>query len=112
MRTAFGVRSAYWWRRFSEQRTKVGNKVYVATTPKTALTINWFASIKDSRCWRLKDYTDINQVLPFKGKKLQVTEAALKPLEEGSYYYKDIIGLTVIDEHGQTLGKVEILSRP
>lgn len=58
-----------------------------------------------------KDYTDINQVLPFKGKKLQVTETALQPLDEGSYYYKDIIGLTVIDEQGQTLGKVnEILS--
>ena len=96
---------------FPEQRFKVGNKVYVATTPKTVLTINSVRQHKGLTMLTFKDYTDINQVLPFKGKKLQVTEAALKPLEEGSYYYKDIIGLTVIDEHGQTLGKVsEILS--
>ena len=96
---------------FPADRFKVGNTVYVATSPKTALTIQSVREHKGLTLLTFKDYTDINQVLPFKGKRLQVTETALQPLDEGSYYYKDIIGLTVIDEQGQTLGKVnEILS--
>ncbi|MDG3060658.1 ribosome maturation factor RimM [Lacticaseibacillus casei] len=96
---------------FPEQRFQVGKTVYVATSPKTALTIQSVRKHKGLTMLTFKGYTDINQVLPFKGKKLQVTDAALQPLEAGSYYYKDIIGLTVIDEHGQTLGQVsEILS--
>ncbi|QVI33581.1 ribosome maturation factor RimM [Lacticaseibacillus chiayiensis] len=96
---------------FPKQRFQVGKIVYVATSPKTALTIQSVREHKGLTMLTFKGYTDINQVLPFKGKKLQVTDAALQPLDAGSYYYKDIIGLTVIDEHGQTLGQVsEILS--
>lgn len=69
---------------FPEQRFKVGQQVVVDTTPKTALTINSVRQHKGHSMLTFKEVTDIKLVLPFKGQKLTVTEAALKPLEEGS----------------------------
>jgi 16S rRNA processing protein RimM len=40
------------------------------------------------------------------GKTIAVARAELPRLEEGSYYWNDLKGLTVIDQHGETLGEV------
>ncbi|MGN7383287.1 ribosome maturation factor RimM [Paenibacillus sp. SAFN-117] len=54
---------------------------------------------------------DINQVEKYKGWMLKVTEEDLVDLEEGEYYYHQIIGCTVQTEEGEVLGTIdEILS--
>lgn len=54
---------------------------------------------------------DINQVEKYKGWMLKVTEEDLVELEEGEYYYHQIIGCTVQTEEGEVLGTIgEILS--
>lgn len=56
-------------------------------------------------------YPNINDVEVFRNGILKVAEEDLTDLEENEFYYYEIIGLPVIDENGQVLGKIkEILS--
>ncbi len=48
-------------------------------------------------------YSDINQVLPFKGKYLLVDETALSELPEDMYYIHDLLGLKLF-QHGHQIG--------
>ena len=43
------------------------------------------------------------------GKSIAITRAQLPPLKKDEYYWNDLKGLTVIDQHGETLGTVNYL---
>ena len=56
-------------------------------------------------------YDNINDVEVFRNRELKVSEEDQQPLEDGSYYYHQIIGLTVKTVDGRELGTIkEILS--
>jgi 16S rRNA processing protein RimM len=58
-----------------------------------------------------EDYGNINDVEPFKGHLLKVPKEQQVSLEEGEFFYHDIIGCSVFTVDGEELGKVkEILS--
>ena len=60
---------------------------------------------------KFKGYDNINDVQNFRDHELMVTEDEQQPLEEGQYYYHQIIGLTVKTLEGRELGVIkEILS--
>ena len=60
---------------------------------------------------KFKGYDNINDVQSFRDHELMVTEGEQQPLEEGQYYYHQIIGLTVKTLEGRELGVIkEILS--
>ena len=60
---------------------------------------------------KFKGYDNINDVQSFRDHELMVTEDEQQPLEEGQYYYHQIIGLTVKTLEGRELGVIkEILS--
>jgi len=60
---------------------------------------------------KLEGFNDINEVEKFKGASLLVAEEQLDELEEGEYYYYEIIGCEVVTEEGEQLGTItEILS--
>ncbi|XID95175.1 ribosome maturation factor RimM [Paenibacillaceae bacterium WGS1546] len=60
---------------------------------------------------RLKGFDNINEVEKYKGWELKVPEEERAPLEEGEYYFRDIIGCEVATEEGEVLGTVaEILT--
>ncbi len=46
----------------------------------------------------------IEDIQPWLKKEIYVSRENALPLEEGGYYLADIIGMTVIDEEGKTLG--------
>jgi 16S rRNA processing protein RimM len=49
----------------------------------------------------------------FRGRYLEVPEAAVRPLAEGRFYHHQVVGLTVVTSSGKPLGKVaEVLERP
>jgi 16S rRNA processing protein RimM len=49
----------------------------------------------------------------FRGRYLEIPEAAGRPLEEGRYYHHQVVGLAVLTRSGQPLGKIaEVLERP
>ncbi|RLB09748.1 MAG: 16S rRNA processing protein RimM [Deltaproteobacteria bacterium] len=52
-----------------------------------------------------------DQAEVLRGKKIYLPVSQLPELEEGEYYYYQLIGLQVIDVHGEVLGKLtEIIS--
>ncbi|RUS46395.1 ribosome maturation factor RimM [Cohnella sp. AR92] len=60
---------------------------------------------------KLKGYDNINQIEKYKGWELKVTEDERVELEEGEYYFRDIIGCEAVTEDGEKLGTItDILS--
>lgn len=98
---------------FVEERFQKGQQLLLGDSKqKLVVTIQIVRQQKNFLLVTFKEFTDINQVEQYKGQMLYVTEDDLHPLEDNSYYYHDIIGLTVIDEAtGQNYGTVtEILT--
>lgn len=58
-----------------------------------------------------EEYSNINDVEPFKEGMLKITEAYQAPLEANAYYYHEILGCEVVTTDGRVLGEIkEILS--
>lgn len=55
---------------------------------------------------KLADYDNPEDSRLLAGKTIAVLRSQLPKLEEGDYYWDDLKGLTVIDQHGETLGEV------
>jgi len=55
----------------------------------------------------LDGFTDINQVLPFVGCEVYLKLSGLPELEDDEYYWRDLIGLTVVTDQGVVLGSVK-----
>lgn len=56
---------------------------------------------------KLKGVNDRNAAEAAKGRELFITEEDLPQLEDGEYYIRDIIGMTIREEDGNILGKVK-----
>ncbi|WP_225744646.1 ribosome maturation factor RimM [Marinilactibacillus sp. Marseille-P9653] len=54
-----------------------------------------------------EDYPSINEVERFIGGVLRVGDDQLLELEDNEFYLHEIIGCTVVDESGDTLGKIK-----
>lgn len=54
----------------------------------------------------LKGFTHISQVEPLKGETVYVRRSQLQETVENEFYWRDLIGLTVIDTEGKTLGEL------
>ncbi|HZK73952.1 MAG TPA: ribosome maturation factor RimM [Clostridia bacterium] len=49
----------------------------------------------------------------FRGRYLEIPEAAVRPLAEGRFYHHQVVGLAVLTSSGRQLGTIaEILERP
>jgi len=60
---------------------------------------------------KLEGFNNINDVEKYKGASLMISEDAMDELEEGEYYYHEIIGCQAVTEDGEQLGVItEILS--
>jgi 16S rRNA processing protein RimM len=55
---------------------------------------------------RFAEITDRTAAEALRGSLIRVTRTNLPPLEEGEYYYADVIGLPCEDVHGNSLGTV------
>ena len=101
---------------FPETRFKVGSSVYV--TAKVSGSHQESSTIASSRTHKnfilisFEGMKDINLVEKYKGAELFVTEAQQQKLPAGQYYYREIIGLHVIDEQGQDIGVISEVMAP
>lgn len=49
----------------------------------------------------------------FRGRYLEVPDEEARPLEEGRFYHREVVGLAAVTESGESLGTVaEVLERP
>ncbi len=54
----------------------------------------------------LRDFNDINQVLSLVGSELCLKRSQLPEPAEDEYYWRDLIGLTVVTDQGVELGRI------
>jgi 16S rRNA processing protein RimM len=55
---------------------------------------------------RLKEFDNINQVLHLVGRELYVERSQLPKLPEGEFYWSDLLGMAVVTDLGESLGKL------
>ena len=80
---------------------KIGGILYIDKTP---YEITSYRVHKGYDMVTIKDFTNINDVLPFKGKNVFINRSDLK-LSDDDYIYEDLIGCEVIFEN-ELLGSV------
>lgn len=54
---------------------------------------------------RIEGVDDLNAAMALKGKTVEVLRADA-PLKEGEFFIQDILGFTVVDEQGNTVGRL------
>ncbi len=93
---------------FAPTRYKKGNTVYIETKSGEEIKV----TVKDYYFYQgfdyvtFEEYPTIESIEPLLGSKIFANKEELPPLEEGSYYFCDLIGLDVIDETRGNVGKV------
>ncbi|WP_209122409.1 ribosome maturation factor RimM [Alkalihalobacillus sp. BA299] len=99
---------------FEEERYASGAELYIehpALPEMTRVIVETHRKHKNFDLLTFEGYSNISEVEKFKGGLLKVSEAALGELEEGEFYYHEIIGCQVYTEEGRELGKIkEVLS--
>lgn len=94
---------------FPEERFQPGSQLFLTTANAGSQPVE-VESVRPHKQFlliKLKNYDNINDVLPFAKGKLQVSEDQQESLPAGQYYYRQIVGLDVADIAGQHLGKVK-----
>ncbi|GGG80999.1 ribosome maturation factor RimM [Paenibacillus radicis (ex Gao et al. 2016)] len=99
---------------FPEERFAVGNKLSLQDEQsgrQLEIEITAAREQKGMFVLKLKGFNDINEVEKYKGWLLKIPEAEQGELEDGEYYYHQIIGCKAVTEDGEELGVIsEILS--
>lgn len=99
---------------FADERYAKGATLYVRDQKNgdyKPLKVSNYRKHKQFDCLKFEGLPSINDVEKYKGCSLFVTEAQLSELEEGDFYYHQIIGMDVITDTGKELGTIkEILS--
>ncbi|MCA1053489.1 ribosome maturation factor RimM [Rossellomorea aquimaris] len=99
---------------FPNERYQKGNELHLFLPKKkepVSLIIESHRTHKNFDLLTFEGYHDINQVEIFKEGVLKVKEDQLQELEEGEYYYHEIVGCKVVTSDGGEIGTVrEILS--
>jgi 16S rRNA processing protein RimM len=100
---------------FADERYKTGNTLYIfmdhASEP-VEVKVKSHRVHKSFDLLSFEGYDNINLVEKFKGAMIKIPESQLGELEEGEYYFHEIIGCTVVTEQGETVGTVKEILTP
>ncbi|OAT73393.1 ribosome maturation factor RimM [Parageobacillus thermoglucosidasius] len=100
---------------FPEERYKKGNTLYIfmeKSEEPIEVIVKSHRVHKSFDLLSFEGYDSINLVEKFKGAMLKVPESQLGELNEGEYYFHEIIGCTVVTEEGETVGTVSEILTP
>ncbi|AKO93862.1 ribosome maturation factor RimM [Priestia filamentosa] len=97
---------------FPEERYKVGNELYIFKgNEEIKVVVASHRQHKNFDLLTFEEYHNINQVEAFKNCLLKVPSSDLVELEEGEYYFHEIVGCEVYTEEGNLVGTIkEILA--
>ncbi len=98
---------------FTEERYRPGSTLYLFRNDSLVeeVVVKAHRRHKQFDLLSFEGKEDINDVERFKGCDIKVSEDQLQDLEDGSYYYHQIIGLEAVTLEGERLGRIsEILS--
>lgn len=96
-----------------EERFAVGKQIFLVKEngQSIPLTIDERRTHKGFDLLHFEGYANINDVEPFKGCQLKITENQLTDLNKDEFYYHEIIGCEVYTTAAEKLGEIiEILS--
>lgn len=95
------------------ERFQKGNSVYLLYKEQEhLLTIASSRRHKQMLILKFEGFDSINQVEPWKGSSLYITENQLTALEENEYYYHEIIGCEVCTVNGDKIGMIHSILAP
>jgi len=95
------------WSDFDEIRYTPGNTVYLEKGEEMVpLTVKSFRVHKGYSLVSFEELPDINAAEPYKGCIVYVDDDDRQELEEGEYYFDELIGLKARDEEGNPIGEV------
>lgn len=100
---------------FKEERFKPGSQLalFKDDTFKEIVTVASWRYQKPYDVIRFEEYDSINDIEGFKGLSLQVSAAdRADTLEQDSFYYDDIIGLTIENLNGEAVGTITSIMSP
>jgi 16S rRNA processing protein RimM len=99
---------------FPDERYAKGNTLYIfspTSSEPVEVKITSHRVHKNFDMLAFEGYSNVNDVEKFKGSVLKISEDQLTDLEEGEFYYHEIIGCIVFSEEGEEIGKIkEIIS--
>lgn len=99
---------------FAEERYKVGNTLYLFRENKEPLELI-IASHRKHKNFDLltfEGYPNINDVEPLRDGILKIDESQLLDLDEGEFYFHEIIGCTVYTDEGEEIGTIREILTP
>ncbi|WP_261306006.1 ribosome maturation factor RimM [Paenibacillus andongensis] len=96
------------------ERFDKGNALIIVDSQnkQTPVTVQTSRLHKNMFILQFVEFSNINDVEKFKGSLLKIEAKDQQPLEEGEYYYHEIIGCKVVTEEGQELGLVSEVLTP
>lgn len=99
---------------FPEERYKIGNTLFLfmpGSKEPEELIVKSHRTHKNFNLLTFEGFDNVNQVERMRDGILKVPETQRGTLEEGEFYFQDIIGCTMFTTEGEELGKViEILT--
>ncbi|MCA1030048.1 ribosome maturation factor RimM [Bacillus timonensis] len=100
---------------FAEERYEIGNKLYIFLPDEkepTEVSVKSHRVHKNFDLLTFEGMNNVNDVEKFKGALLKVPEHQLGDLDEGEYYFHEIIGCVVYDENDNELGAIKEILTP
>ncbi|MDQ0914205.1 ribosome maturation factor RimM [Paenibacillus sp. V4I5] len=96
------------------ERFDKGNALIIVDSQnkQTPVTVQTSRLHKNMFILQFDQFSNINDVEKFKGSLLKIEAKEQQPLEEGEYYYHEIIGCKVVTEEGQEFGLVSEVLTP
>ncbi len=96
---------------FKDIRFAVGNKLEAQMRRETEMIeIERHYQHKNFDILKLKGYDNINDVLKFKNAMLLGEPLTDEALDDGEFFVEQIVGLTVVDQDGNTVGEVKSIN--
>lgn len=100
---------------FAEERYKPGNTLYLfmdGSNEPVEVTVNTHRLHKQFHLLQFKERQSLNEVEKLKNAIIKVPEEELGELNEGEFYFHEIIGCEVFTEEGELIGKVKEILTP
>ncbi|MDZ5669572.1 MULTISPECIES: ribosome maturation factor RimM [Bacillus] len=100
---------------FAEERYKPGNTLYLfmdGRNEPVEVTVNTHRLHKQFHLLQFKERQSLNEVEELKNAIIKVPEEDLGELNEGEFYFHEIIGCEVLTEEGELIGKVKEILTP
>ncbi|ARB36997.1 ribosome maturation factor RimM [Bacillus subtilis] len=100
---------------FAEERYKPGNTLYLfmdGRNEPVEVTVNTHRLHKQFHLLQFKERQNLNEVEELKNAIIKVPEEELGELNEGEFYFHEIIGCEVFTEEGELIGKIKEILTP